>query len=53
MSALFDDSAVLKNVDAIGVLNRAESMSDGYGGPPGCRSVKCLLHYDFGVGIER
>ena len=52
VAALFDDFTALKHVDAIGMLNGTEPMSDGYGCPSSCRRLKCLLYCGFGVGIE-
>lgn len=53
VSALFDDAALVDDIDHVGLLNRAEAVGDGDGGAAASGSIEGVLHDLFALAVER
>lgn len=53
VGAFFHDLSLIQDEDAIGALNRGESMSDDKCCPSFHQSLKCFLDQPLRLGVER
>ena len=52
MGTAFHNATLTDEVDLVTLLNRAESVGNGYGGPPLCSTVKSILNDTLAVTVQ-